>query len=98
MFKPIFNVVVLLSAFASGGFVHPGLLHTQADFNRMAQKVAANASPWIDSYKILEANWEASATYNPNPQSFVNRGSGCSPDNTMALLYDVAASYQLALR
>src|SRR5450432_888987 len=43
----------------SSAFVHPGLLHTQADFDRMSQKVLASASPWIDSWKLLIANSHA---------------------------------------
>src|SRR5207248_3717160 len=31
---------------ATGGFVHPGCLSTQADLDRMKAKVAAAAQPW----------------------------------------------------
>ena len=40
----------VLPALTSCGFVHPGLLHTQADFDRMKAKVDAKISPWIDGY------------------------------------------------
>ena len=84
---------------SAGSFVHPGLLHTQADFDRMAQKVAAQASPWIDSWNILIANGEASLSYTPNPQAVVSRGDdGTDPDNSAILFNDVAAAYQCALR
>src|SRR6478735_3769711 len=36
----------------SGAFVHPGLLHTQGDFDRMALKVSTQASPWIDGWNV----------------------------------------------
>jgi hypothetical protein len=37
-------------------FVHPGLLHTEADFTRMRAKVNANAQPWKGSWDLLVAN------------------------------------------
>jgi hypothetical protein len=87
---------LILPSFVSSAFVHPGLLHTQADFDRMAQKVAINASPWIDSWNFLIKNYHASLSYNPNPQ--VNISRGCGPYNAADLYNDVAAAYQHALR
>lgn len=79
-------------------FVHPGLLHTQADFDRMSQKVAAKASPWIDSWNRLTANSVASTSWKPNPQAVIYRNDGVHTDNYMAFAYDVAAAYACALR
>ena len=81
---------------ALAGFVHPGLMHSQADFNRMAQKVAAKQSPWIDSFNALVNNGHASLGYNPAPQSWAEQGSGCH-DNSVYVMNDAAAAYQTAL-
>jgi hypothetical protein len=81
------------------GFIHPGLLHTQADFDRMVAKVAANASPWIDSWNILIANSHASLGYTPRPQAVVYRNDPLNGTDNSALLFnDVAAAYACALR
>jgi hypothetical protein len=78
-------------------FVHPGLLHTDADFTRMAAKYTT--SPWSGSWNLLVANPKSSSTYTPNPQSVVYRGSdGVHAENYSKLMYDVAAAYQCALR
>jgi hypothetical protein len=87
------------SGSAAASFVHPGLLHTQADFDRMAAKVAANASPWIDDLKVLVANRYASATGLPDPQLALYRGNdGTHDENYMILARDIAAAYACALR
>ncbi len=79
--------------------VHPGALHTQADFDRMAAKVAAGASPWIDDWNVLIANSHASLTYVPHPQAAVYRGNdGVHAQNYGTLYNDAAAAYQCALR
>ncbi|MDB5769087.1 MAG: concanavalin A-like lectin/glucanase superfamily protein [Collimonas fungivorans] len=84
---------------ASTAFVHPGLLHTQADFDRMSQKVNAKAAPWIDGWNILIANGHASLNYKPNPQTEVYRGNDGVHGQNYSLLYnDVAAAYACALR
>ncbi|SIT46446.1 LamG domain protein jellyroll fold domain protein [Paraburkholderia ribeironis] len=81
----------------SGAFVHPGLLHTQADFDRMAQKVAAQASPWYDGWQVLIANGYTNLSRSPRPQVEVDRG-GSGPQNYPLLYADIAAAYGCALR
>ncbi|WP_255369989.1 LamG-like jellyroll fold domain-containing protein [Roseateles sp. YR242] len=76
--------------------VHPGLLHTQADFVRMREKVAAGASPWIEGWNALLASGYASATATPRPLATVIRGGDGS--NFAQMYIDIARTYQLALR
>ncbi|WP_428738984.1 LamG-like jellyroll fold domain-containing protein [Sulfurimonas sp.] len=89
---------------SSGGttsytFSHPSLLHTQEDFERMAAKVLANESPWVDSWNILITNTHASLSYTPSPQSVVYRNDpNNGADNSAKLFNDVAAAYACALR
>lgn len=83
---------------APAGFVHPGLLHTQADFDRMKTKVAAGASPWIDGWNVLLANSHASLAWTAKPQAEIHRNDGTNPDNYMSFANDVAAAYACALR
>jgi hypothetical protein len=84
---------------ASNTFVHPGLLHTQDDFDRMSQKVAASASPWIGSWNKLIANNHADKSRTPQPVAVVYRGSdGVHAQNFDILYNDVHAAYACALR
>lgn len=89
---------VSMSSSLSSGFVHPGLLHAQADFDRMAQKVRTNTSPWIDSWNRLTGNSQASTSWTPSPQAVIYRGDGVHADNFMSFCRDVAAAYACALR
>jgi hypothetical protein len=87
------------SAPAGSTFVHPGLLHTQADFDRMSQKVKANAAPWVDGWNVLIANSHARLSYTPRPQAAIYRGSdGVHAENYTLLYNDIAATYACALR
>ncbi|KAH6715697.1 GPI anchored protein [Leptodontidium sp. MPI-SDFR-AT-0119] len=80
-------------------FVHPGMLHTEADFTRMREKVSSSASPWIISWNLLTANSHSSASYKPRPATIIYRGSnGVNAQNYGQLFNDVAAAYALALR
>ena len=76
--------------------VHPGMLHTNADFTRMAQKVNANAQPWKGSWDLLVASTNSQSTWNARPTATVIRGG--SGDNAAQLYNDVHAAYQNALR
>jgi hypothetical protein len=77
-------------------FVHPGLLHTEADFTRMRAKVRAKAQPWQDGWEVLSANSHSSSTWTPNPLATVIRGA--ADENYGTLYNDIAAAYQNALR
>lgn len=82
---------------STAAFVHPGLLHTQADFDRVAQKVMTHAQPWFDGWSVLIANGHASQSWQPRPQVEIDRG-GSGPQNYGILYNDVAAAYACALR
>src|SRR3954464_14952508 len=56
-------------------FVHPGLLHTAAAFERMQVKVAAGTEPWLSGWNKLTSNSHSSTSYTPSPQSIVYRGA-----------------------
>lgn len=83
----------------SNAFTHPGMLHTDADFERMVSKVEANATPWSTSWDLLTGNDHASADYTPDPQPVIYRGDdGTNGQNYQKLYNDVHAAYALALR
>ncbi len=80
-------------------FTHPGLLHTEADFDRMRAKVAAGAQPWLDGwYALLNTGRSVLSKNNyPRPLETVIRNN-LSDNNVDQLYIDVARAYQLAVR
>ncbi|TKC85986.1 hypothetical protein FAZ69_21990 [Trinickia terrae] len=84
------------SVTTSGAFVHPGLLHTQADFDRMAQKVAAQTQPWYEGFQAMAGNSHTRLSWSPRPVTVVYRG-GSYPQNYPQLYGDIAAAYACAL-
>ena len=81
-----------------GLFVHPGMLHTAADFTRMTQKVNTGSQPQLSGWDRLLANPHSSADYHMRgPVDTIYRGKG-SPENYHLLYNDIAAAYQNALR
>jgi hypothetical protein len=77
-------------------FSHPGMLHTQEAFDRMAENVAANAEPWISGWNKLTANSHSTAGWAPRPLEVVIRGG--DGQNYPQLYNDIHAAYQNALR
>ena len=77
-------------------FKHPGLLHTEADFNRMRAKVQAGAQPWLDGWNKLLTTGRSHLGNNPRPLATVVRGGDGS--NFGQLFTDTARAYQLAVR
>jgi hypothetical protein len=97
-FKDSLGLLALLACHVLA-FVHPGMLHTEADFTRMRAKVSASTSPWVTSWNILSANSHASASYTPSPAAIIYRGAdGIHAENYGQLYNDIAAAYALALR
>ncbi len=89
-------VADIVPATAPFAFAHPGGLHTQADFDRMKAKVAANAEPWKASWDALMASPFAQLGWPAHPVETVIRGS--AGNNYTRSQEDAAAVYQLALR
>lgn len=91
------DAVSKLHTTASGTFIHPGMLHTQADLIRMKTQVAANAQPWLSGYNKLDSSSYASLTYTmagPNDTIFRTSTGG----NYVHVMRDAAAAYQDALK
>jgi hypothetical protein len=84
------------TASAATAYAHPGLLHSQADLDRMSTQVAAGAQPWKAGWDRLARNSHAASAWTANPQSSIIRGSGCS-ENYSTAYNDIAAAYQNAL-
>jgi hypothetical protein len=69
MRKLILILLITCSATATKAqkaFIHPGVLHTQKDFDRMAEIVQQKISPAYDSYLLMKDNPRASADYKMN--------------------------------
>ncbi len=93
-----FLLLVLCQTLVAQSFVHPGGLHVQADFDRMATKVAAGAHPWIDSYNKLITYAQAQTNWTPAPVPIIYRcSSGCT-NNFSRSQQDALAIYDLVLR
>ncbi|RMT83278.1 Exopolysaccharide inner membrane protein [Pseudomonas viridiflava] len=88
------------AAQAASPFTHPGLLHSQQDFERVENKVAHHEQPWSAGWQTLTANRHASLDWKPNPQAIVYRGLDHQKhkENYSALFNDAATAYALALR
>ena len=89
-------VVAVCAPAIAKPFVHPGLLHTEADFVRMRAKVEAGEEPWLSGWKKLEESRHAQLGYHPRPLEIVLRGG--PGQNFPVLFNDIHAAYQLALR
>ncbi|PTN10122.1 alginate lyase family protein [Mangrovibacterium marinum] len=84
-------------------FVHPGMLHSASDFDRVKAKVDAGTQPWLDGWNKLTANSHSSANYTmQGPVEKLIRGGNSreepDPDNYSRAFNDVAAAYQNAIR
>lgn len=85
---------------ASGGgsarsFVHPGLLHTDEDFERMRSKVSAGADPWASTWQTLVNYEDTALDQTPQPVEVLVRGG--EDENFLILIDDLRAMYGLAL-
>jgi hypothetical protein len=84
------------TATATASFVHPGLMHTEADFARMRTKVAAKAQPWLDGWNALTSSSRSQLGRAPTPLKTVVRGG--DGENYHTMVEDLERAYQFALR
>lgn len=77
-------------------FIHPGLLHTEADFTRMRTQIAAGREPWVGGLRALTSSSRARLGGTPQPQATILRGG--EGENFRAMVEDVQRAYQFALR
>ena len=76
-------------------FTHPGLMHTEADFARMRDKIAANAQPWVAGWNALTSSGRAWVGATPNPLETVVRGG--DGENFRTMVEDLERAYQFAV-
>ena len=82
---------------AAGTFVHPGLLNTEADFERMRTNVALGLDPWLTAYNALASSWMAqSGGWGSHAQATITRSGDANDTNR--LYQDIAVTYASALR
>ncbi len=80
---------------AAGTFVHPGLLNTAADFERMRTNVALGQEPWLSNFNALDASWmSANGSWGSHAQATITRGA---TNDTSRLYNDIAVVYGSAL-
>jgi hypothetical protein len=78
-------------------FVHPGLLHTRADLERLRQRVAAGDEPWKSGFEKLRAHPQSRADWKlSGPFAVVTRSPLLSTGNNQ-MVADGNAAYQNAL-
>jgi len=80
-------------------FVHPGLLNTQEDFDRMKREVHLKHSPWKEGWKVLQSNPHDSLSWKPRSEKIIIRGAnkGEHTENYSHLFNDIAAAYADAI-
>ncbi len=78
------------------GFVHPGGLHSQEDFDRVRAQIAAGNTRVTEAYEKLKTSGFADPNIGCTPQETVVRGG--TGQNYMLAARDACAAYQNALR
>ncbi len=84
----------------SNEFIHPGLLHTTADLQRMKAMVAAKNQPWYEAFQSFAADNHSELSYTmQGPDAVVTREANPAKINnaTYHLAHDSIAALQLAL-
>lgn len=83
------------------GFIHPGVLHTQADFDRVKAKLTAGETPWTTAYNKLMTSPHVNLNWQPNPTEKIVRGGNTiwepDRDNYPNAYRDIHTAYQCAL-
>ncbi len=79
------------------GFIHPGGLHTQADFDRVKQLIKDKDERVVKAYNVLKSAAYSQSSVQTYPTETIVRGGG-SGENYMNACRGAAMAYQNALR
>lgn len=80
-------------------FVHPGMLHSQADLDFLRKVVGEGREPWASAWDDLRKAERAQLSYKPHPRGHVARGPYNKPDiGAGDFLKDGVAAYTTALQ
>lgn len=82
---------------ADHGFIHPGGLHTQADFDRVKAQIAAKNQTVVKAWNKLKSAEYAQANVQTYPVETIVRGGG-SGENYINAARGATMAYQNALR
>ena len=98
----VLMAAIALSAAVAWGddfkFIHPGLLNTAADLERMKSAVAAKQEPIYSGFEIFRKHIESQADYEmKGPRQQVGRGAGWSGPPQTLYDQDADAAYQCAI-
>lgn len=96
-------LMIVEPGLVEANFIHPGLLHAQADIDRMRQMVSQGVEPWASAYVKLTNDSHSASSYAIQWQpttNFYAMGRGTNPGDNVnkdAVESDCSAAYQLAL-
>lgn len=79
------------------GFIHPGGLHTQEDFDRVKAQLAAKNETVVNAYNVLKNSPFAQSSVTNGVTETVVRGGGVG-ENVGVVMQAAAKAYQCALR
>ena len=94
MWLPISSILLLCLPTTIAGFVHPGGLSTDQDFARIAAKLDASESPWVEGYDNLVKSRYARVPYVNGATDSICRGVTCAVNSGDVFTRDTAAAYQ----
>lgn len=103
--KRLFILVLMMASLvvsaqnneSNRGFIHPGGLHTQADFDRVKAQLAAGNTKVTQAYNILKQSEYSQSGVQTWPTETIVRGGG-NGENYMNAARGAAMAYQNALR
>ncbi len=90
----IFNLPLI--ATAEKNFVHPGMLHSRTDLDRMKKMVAAGTEPWKSGWEKLRSVDVCQLDYEPHPVEHLSVASGGAAGGPQQ--YDAGAAHFHAIQ
>ena len=99
----LFTVALFFSiggggVYAQGAFVHPGLLHSQNDFDQIKKRLAEHDAQTLQAFEVLKNSWVANKAVNDiwGVTEYIKRGIA-GDENYMNAYRNAAKAYQCAL-